>query len=604
MLGLHPLDVLILAAYFAVILYVGVFQGGKRTKTLGDFFVAGGKWGSLISFIFIFASAVAGNEAVVVAKGGYQGGLSGVWYWWSFLFATPIYFLFATYFRRARVYNMSEFFEMRYGRGVSALYSVIAGVICILFIGMFVLAIGKILSGMILISEDPNRNVTICIWIISVVVGAYVFSGGMMSALLTDILQGLMCLFILAFIGLPFLWVKAGGFSALRELPASTWTFTDEGSMTLTTVLALNLAALVGGIAAPWIYNWISISRNELAATQCGWGHLWKRIITLVFAFYGILFFVYVTRVLLVSDDPALVAQGERIAADPELAWGITMKLILPPIVLGLLIASFFAAAMSSADTYATTSSAMFVDFLYRRLVAPGRSLPHYLTSARIWAVSSIVLAALSTYWVGNISEYVKLTFNLLCFLGIPIYFAVWWKRANRTGMWASFILGIASYVAVIVYTMSRNQTGFVAAIQPAFEPAIFLSTGLALIGMVVGSLLGRPENALKLKRFHVIMNTPVGQEQRLVEAGIVLPQLVDLGLVENRPENLQVPVLERLYAEDCRDKVFGPESDIELRREPSLPWYFPGFFRITGMCIALVVGTWFLTKLLFVWTN
>ncbi len=113
MLGLHWLDVVVLAVYFISILYIGVFIGGKKTKTLGDFFVAGGKWGPIVSFIFIFASAIAGNEAVVVAKGGFQGGLSGVWYWWSFLFATPVYYLFSTYFRRARVYNMAEFLEMR-----------------------------------------------------------------------------------------------------------------------------------------------------------------------------------------------------------------------------------------------------------------------------------------------------------------------------------------------------------------------------------------------------------------------------------------------------------------------------------------------------------
>lgn len=93
-LGIHWLDFSIVMVYFVIILYLGIFLGGKRTKTLGDFFVAGGKWGPVVSFIFIFASAIAGNEAVVVGGQAYESGLSGVWYWWSFLFATPIYFLF------------------------------------------------------------------------------------------------------------------------------------------------------------------------------------------------------------------------------------------------------------------------------------------------------------------------------------------------------------------------------------------------------------------------------------------------------------------------------------------------------------------------------
>lgn len=596
-LGIHWLDAIILALYFIFILYIGVFLGGKKTKTLGDFFVAGGKWGPIVSFIFIFASAIAGNEAVVVAKGGYQGGLSGVWYWWSFLFATPIYFLFSTWFRRARVYNMSEFLEMRYGRSVSSLYSLIAGIICILFIGMFMLAIGKILAGMVQFHSNFDTNVQICVWLISLVVGAYVCSGGMMSALLTDVMQGLMCLFILGFIGLPFLWHQAGGMEALRALPDSTWNMTSE-SMTFSTVMALNLAALVGGIAAPWIYNWIAISKDEKAATQCGWGHLWKRLITLVFALYGILFLIYNTNVLSVLN-PEL---STRMAADPELAWGITMKQILPAGVLGLLIASFFAAAMSSADTFATTSSAMFVDFLYRRVLAPKKSLKHYLTSARVWSFASILIAALSTSYITTIGEYIKLAFNLLCFLGIPIYFAVVWRKSNRLGMWLSFLFGIISYVVVIIGVMMENNTGFVAAIKPAFEPAVFWSTGLALVGMVFGSLIGKKEDDDKVIRFHVILNTPVGQEQRLVDAGIRLPSLVDAGLVPEGPENANIEKIRELYQQDSKDKFFGPGSSIELRHERTLPWYWPGFFRITGACAALIILTWLVTRILFVW--
>jgi hypothetical protein len=111
--GIHLVDLLVLAAYFVVILYLGVFLGAKKTKNLGDFFVAGGRWGPLVSFVFVFASAIAGNEAVVVSGQSYSSGLSGVWYWWSFLSATPVYFLFSTYYRRARVYNLAEFLEMR-----------------------------------------------------------------------------------------------------------------------------------------------------------------------------------------------------------------------------------------------------------------------------------------------------------------------------------------------------------------------------------------------------------------------------------------------------------------------------------------------------------
>ncbi len=594
---MHWLDWTVLGLYFAAVLYFGVIVGGRRTKTLGDFLVAGGKWGPWVSFIFVFASAIAGNEAVVVARGGYEGGLSGVWYWWSFLFATPIYYAFATYYRRARVYNAAEFIAMRYGERLAGFYGLVAGTLCVLFIGMFLLAVGKILAGMMPIFEEPAANVQFHVWLIAIVVGVYVCAGGMMSTLINDIFQGLMCLLILGFVGLPFLWKESGGLPALRALPDETWSMTSP-AMGLETVIALNVAALVGGIAAPWIYNWIAVSRDERAATQCGWGHLWKRVITLLFALYGIQFLIYQRNVLSV-EAPELAA---ALHADPELGWGIVMQRILPPMFIGLLLASFFAAAMSSAGTYATTSSAMFVDFIYRRFVAKGRPASEYLKAARIWVGASILFAALLTLWLSSISQYIKFAFNLLSFLGIPIYFAVLWRRSNRLGAWCSLLAGSLGYLAVSVATALTENVSWLVAAERSFATTVFVSTAASLVGMLVGTWLGKREDDTRVRRFHVVLNTPVGDEARLVRAGIKLPALVDAGLVQPGAESIDEAELRRLDAQDAQEKILGPDSALELRHERKLPWYYRGMLRISLASIGLVVGTWLGTRLLFVW--
>jgi Na+/proline symporter len=575
-LGLHFLDWLVLSVYFALVIYLGVYLGSKETKNLGDYFVAGGRWGGLVSFIFVFASALAGNEAVVVSGASYAGGLSGFWMWGNFLFATPIYFLFATYFRRARVYNLAEFLEMRYGTKVAALYALVAGIICVLFIGMFLLAVGQILGGALEIPVQP------CIWAIALVVAAYVFAGGMMSTLLTDLLQGILCLIILGFLFLPYLWNAAGGFQALRALPHETWNFTGPG-MELRKVMALCLTTVTGGIAAPWIYNWIAVSKDEKAATQCAWAHLWKRVATLLFTLYGIFFAILL---------PAL--------AHPDLAWGVAMKKVLPAGAMGLMIASFFAAAMSSAATYATISAAMFIDFIYRKVVVTGQPRNNYLEAARWWSVMSIVVAASSTHFIHAIGKYVTLCLSLLCFLGMPIYFGIVWRRANQTGMWLSLILGIGSFL--VVHNMPTGAGHYFADSDASFSMGVFISTGLALAGMLLGSWLGPPEDPAKVNRFHVILNTPIGDERRLVEAGIVLPAMVDAGLVGEGPEHLHSEVLTNLYRDDAQQKMFGPSSTIEIRRE-RLSWYLPGFTLNVISCVLLVVLTWLLTRICFVWT-
>lgn len=579
--GLHWLDIAILLLYFLIIIYVGIYRGGKSTNNLGDFFVAGGKWGAVVSFIFVFASALAGNEAVVVSGEAYDSGLSGVWYWWSFLIATPVYYLFSIYFKRARVYNICEFFEMRYDRYAAAIYSIFAAILSMILAGTFILAIGKILAG---VTDFSTQQ---CVWAIAILVSAYVFSGGMMSALMTDLIQGVMTIVFLSFLLLPFLYTQIGGWEPIVEYSANNpglWDFTSEG-MTLGTVLALNFSALIGGLAFPAIFNWIAISKNEKAGTQCGWAHLWKRIVTLVFAVYGILFAIY---------HPGL--------ADSEMAWGVVMNDIIPVGLLGLFIASFFAAAMSSADSSATISSAMIIDYFYRKIISPYKNYKTYLRSARFWAVLSIVIAALSTEYLTSIQQYIKLFMTLLSFLGIPIYFGVWWRKANKIGMRISILSGVTTYIATVVVVMVNQNLNFAEAIHPAFEPAVFLAGTVSVITMILGSIYGKPDDPLKVTRFYVIMNTPIGQEQQLADAGIRLPSMIDAGIVKNEPEQIDNEKIKRLYKEQSKEKFFGPDSNLEFREQRDFPGYWRGLGWITLGCVLLVVITWIIPRILFIW--
>jgi hypothetical protein len=212
----------------------------------------------------------------------------------------------------------------------------------------------------------------------------------------------------------------------------------------------------------------------------------------------------------------------------------------------------------------------------------------------------SIVIAAASTLYIDHIKDYVKLCMSLLSFLGVPIYFGVLWRRANQTGMWLALSLGIVSYLAIRLCLTGEDR--LFADADAAFATSVFVPTTASLLGMWAGSLLGPPEDRRRLDRFYVIMNTPIGREQRLVDAGIRLPALVDAGLAGEEPEVLNTEVLAELCREDAESKVFGPDSTFEVRRETTLRWYVPGFLAITAACVALVVLTWLVTRLLFVW--
>ena len=415
---LQPLDLAILAVYFVVVTFLGVVVGRKKTNTLADFFIARGRWGPMVAFVFVFASAVGGAEAVVVAGGAYRSGLSGVWYWLAGIFGVIVYYLFSTIYKRSRVFNLADFFGMRFGRNVATFYAVYGTLLLLFQVGVFALGGGKSISGLSGLSVDQS------VLVASLVVALYLGSGGLMSSLLTDIFQGILALTAFCFLPLPFLWEAAGGFDALRQLPPEVWSL-HSAELPLSYVTALIFSGTFGAIASPFLFSLLVVGKDERAATQCAWGHLWKRTITILFAMYGILFALY---------KPGL--------SDPEQAWGLVMKEILPAGLLGLLIASFFGALMSTVDTLAASSSALVVDHILKARILPSRSPRFYMRCARIWGFFVVFFSYLIARQFDSIKEFIEFLGPLVLLMSVPLFFGVVWRKANRQGTWAGLASG------------------------------------------------------------------------------------------------------------------------------------------------------------------
>ena len=82
------------------------------------------------------------------------------------------------------------------------------------------------------------------------------------------------------------------------------------------------------------------------------------------------------------------------------------MKRVVPAGAQGLMIAGFFAALMSAVDTMATAVSALSVDHVLKRGLAPGRSVRFYLRSARVCAFLTVFLSYLLTRQFRTLVEF------------------------------------------------------------------------------------------------------------------------------------------------------------------------------------------------------
>src|ERR1051326_860135 len=136
---ISPVDWIVLIAYFAAVSIIGLIAA-TRIKNTEGYFLGSRRFGKLLMIAQAFGSGTHAEMPVSLSGAVYGIGLSGIWYQWKNLFATPFYWLLAPLFRRFRRATTAEVMEDRYGPWMGALYTVFA--LCFFTINM-----GTMLKG-------------------------------------------------------------------------------------------------------------------------------------------------------------------------------------------------------------------------------------------------------------------------------------------------------------------------------------------------------------------------------------------------------------------------------------------------------------------------
>src|SRR4051812_25224852 len=133
------IDIAVILGYLLLTLGVGVYQA-RKIKSSGDYYAGGRKFNKFYLMMHALGTASHADEPVSVIGGAYDKGLSGIWYTYTYLPLTPIFWLLAPYIRRGRFVTMADFFTARYDRGIAILYS---------FVGVLKMSvsIGAVLMG-------------------------------------------------------------------------------------------------------------------------------------------------------------------------------------------------------------------------------------------------------------------------------------------------------------------------------------------------------------------------------------------------------------------------------------------------------------------------
>jgi Na+/proline symporter len=154
---------------------------------------------------------------------------------------------------------------------------------------------------------------------------------------------------------------------------------------------------------------------------------------------------------------------------DPELAYPRAMVDLLPVGLLGLMLAAFLAAFMSTLTSFINLSAAYLVNDLYRPFIARGREDRHYVQAGRVFSLIALAIGVAISFYATSISGLFLLLLTLGAGIGL-VYIARWfWWRVNA---WSEIAAMVASSVIGAALQLSPEWGG------PAFPFAsrVFLN--------------------------------------------------------------------------------------------------------------------------------
>lgn len=453
------LCLMILAVFFAVMIYVG-FYSRKHTTDVEGFVLGGrgvGPWLTAFAFGTSYFSAV-----IFVGYAGQFGWNFGLASTWAGLGNAFIGSLMAWNMlgRRTRVMTqhldaktMPDFFGKRYG---SESLKIAASVIVFIFLIPYTASLYNGLSSLFgLVFDIPYWTVIV---IMAVLTGIYVIFGGYMATAINDFIQGIIMLFgICAVIG-AVLADNGGLLQAIKSLSAVTGDAGWQGAYTsflgpdpLALLFVVMLTSL-GTWGLPQMVGKFYAIKSEKDIHK-------GTVISTVFAIIvagGCYFLGGFGR--LYADKVVMNETTGKPLFDTIIP---TMLATLPALVIAVVIVLVLSASMSTLSSLVLTSSSTFTLDVIKPAVKREMSEKKQVSVMRLFIVFFILISAVIAIFkdahpeITFIAQMMGVSWGALAgaFLA-PFLYGLYWKGVTKTAAAVCFVWGCAIAILQLIVTL------------------------------------------------------------------------------------------------------------------------------------------------------
>ena len=459
----------VLVLYLGIMAFIG-WYAGRKTNSIGDFFVLSGKAGVLVSGIAYFSTQFSMGTFL-----GTPGTIYGVGYAGMaisvpgavFCMILPALLIGRKLNTLDHIYGFLTMADYLTDRYHSKKMSGVLGVMMLFFLVPMMGA--QIIGAGVIVHVFTGLPEWVGVVGMGIIVILYCMSGGMKGAMMTDVIQGSLMI-ATAVVTFIVSVVMGGGFSNINH-----------------TLQSMNEAYLTFPGAngyMPWTYY---VSNIVLwSFFTMGQPHLFTKFFAMKdhkTMFKAILLGtagMFFSATLIEWAGVNGIASIQNIEKADQIIPMILQR-GMNPFLASIFIAGIVAAGMSTIDGILVTTTGAVTRDIYQKIINKNATDEAVMSLSKVVIVIiGIVVICFGVFQPGSIFEINLFAFSGMAIFVVPILFGIYWKKATAKGAIASVIVGI---ISLLLFTLNPS----VKALAMGFH-ALFPTTIIASIVMIVVS--------------------------------------------------------------------------------------------------------------------
>ncbi|MEZ0334478.1 MAG: sodium:solute symporter family protein [Gemmatimonadales bacterium] len=459
---LGGIDYAILIVYFVFVLGIG-FALRRFVRSSEDFFLSGRSIPTWIAGLAFLSANLGAQEVIgMAASGAKYGMMTSHFYWIGAIPAMVFVGLFMMpFYYGSRARSVPEYLRLRFDEKTRGFNAITFAGMTVLSSGISMYALAKLLELVL------GWNFHASVLVSAAIVLAYIFLGGLTSAIYNEVVQ--FFLIVLGFLPLVLLGLRdLGGWSGLSAqlepvatsagYPAGAWSesWRHLGSAEANPMgvewfgLAMGLGFVLS--FGYWCTDFLVVQRAMAAESMTA-----ARRTPLLAAVPKMLFplLVIVPGMIAIAlhyHRGGLLPVGADGTPNYNLAVPMLLAHYLPSGLLGLGLTALMASFMSGMAGNVTAFNTVWTYDIYQSYIKPGQSDHHYLRmghAATVFGILFSVAAAYAATRFNNIMDMLQLVF---AFVNAPLFatflLGMFWRRATGHGAFFGLLIGTLAAAA------------------------------------------------------------------------------------------------------------------------------------------------------------